>query len=256
MRDWMRKYEEMLDNFVDGILASNEEMVMHLKIAGFKCPIYNISGLAFNKKQVQDMAGEIPSFYDRPEVVSWASRLDEEKNVNFFLDIIEKTPDIQYQILQGGKLRSNNSQILARLEKGLPNLKIYTNLKKTEYYNHLKNSRVLFNCALQDWTSNTLSEADALGCNVVFPSYRSFPEVVGNHSGKLFVTWDKTDALFKLQNALRHPIDIGPISDWTDKTNSRILDIMINEKNSKWYRPDETYRQNVVEDKIQWQKQR
>ena len=41
-------------------------------------------------------------------------------------------------------------------------LKIYENLKKDEYYKILADSRVLFNCALQDWVSNTVSEADAL----------------------------------------------------------------------------------------------
>ena len=55
-------------------------------------------------------------------------------------------------------------------------LKIYENLKKDEYYEILADSRVLFNCALQDWVSNTVSEADSLGTNVLFPAYRSFPE--------------------------------------------------------------------------------
>jgi len=54
-------------------------------------------------------------------------------------------------------------------------------LKKDQYYDIVNNSKVLFNCALQDWTSNTVSEADALGCNVLFPAYRSFPEINNCH---------------------------------------------------------------------------
>jgi hypothetical protein len=34
MSTWMGNYEKMVDSFVDGILATNEEMVMHMKIAG------------------------------------------------------------------------------------------------------------------------------------------------------------------------------------------------------------------------------
>lgn len=249
MRDWMRKYEEMCDKFVTGILASNEEMVMHLKICGFKCPIYNISGLAFSKKQVQEMAGEIPSWKEKADVITWASRLDEEKNVNFFLDIVESNPQLHFQILQGGSLKSNNEQILKRLNKGYPNLDIHCNLSKVKYYEYLKNSKVLFNCALQDWTSNTISEADALGCNVVVPNYRSFPEICNNDRRKMFVCWNKEDATEKLQKALVQPIDIGKISDWTNKTNSRILDIFLKDKFSMWNRTKSNYREKLVENK-------
>jgi hypothetical protein len=57
----------------------------------------------------------------------------------------------------------------------MAHLKIYENLKKNEYYELLNAySSVLFNCALQDWVSNTVSEADALGCNVLFPAYQFF----------------------------------------------------------------------------------
>ena len=34
MFDWMRKYEEMIDPFVDGIMVASEEFVAHLRIAG------------------------------------------------------------------------------------------------------------------------------------------------------------------------------------------------------------------------------
>ena len=51
MSEFMGHYEKMVDSFADGVLASNEEMVMHMKIAGWKAPIYNISGLAFGKEE-------------------------------------------------------------------------------------------------------------------------------------------------------------------------------------------------------------
>ena len=42
MSKWMSLYEEMCNEFVTGVLASNEEMVAHMKIANWKAPIYNI----------------------------------------------------------------------------------------------------------------------------------------------------------------------------------------------------------------------
>jgi len=81
-------------------------------------------------------------------------------------------------VFVGGPLRSNNEKYLTRAREleSKGDLKIYENLKKDQYYELLADSRVLFNCALQDWVSNTVSEADTLGCNVLFPAYRSFPE--------------------------------------------------------------------------------
>jgi len=81
-------------------------------------------------------------------------------------------------------------------------LTIYENLKKNQYYNILADSRVLFNCALQDWTSNTVSEADSLGCNVLFPGYRTFPEVFANDETRLYVPWSGRDAMEKLKKLL------------------------------------------------------
>ena len=52
MERWMGHYEKMTIDFAT-VLATNEEMVAHMKIAGWEAPIYNISGLAFSKEEVQ-----------------------------------------------------------------------------------------------------------------------------------------------------------------------------------------------------------
>jgi hypothetical protein len=86
---------------------------------------------------------------------------------------------------------------------------------------------VLFNCALQDWVSNTVSEADALGANVLYPAYRSFPEVFANDPNRMYVPWSIDDAFYKLQALLQKPHhNQGLISDWTNGTIDRIIDIM------------------------------
>lgn len=251
MSKWMRNYEELVSNFVTGILASNEEMVANLKIAGFTAPIYNISGLAFSKNEVQSRVTTKP-FNERKKRVVFAARFDQEKQPNFYMDLVRKAdPSIEFAVLSGGELKSNNDKYILEaksLEK-THNFKIYENLKKNEYYKILADSRILFNCALQDWTSNTLSEADALGTNVLFPAYRSFPEIFNNDYTRLYVPWSIDDALNKLYILLDNPHhNIGKISDWTSETIDRCLDIM-DGLGEHWARNDVEYRNHVSENK-------
>jgi hypothetical protein len=256
MQGFMRKYEEMVNEFVDGVLASNEEMVMHMKVAGWKAPIYNISGLAFGKEEVRSRVKSIKPFDNRKRRVVFAARWDQEKQPDFFMDIIEEytsvyNGDVEFALLSGAKLRSNNSSYMDRtlnLERQ-GKLKIYSDLDKNEYYDLLNDSRVLFNCALQDWVSNTVSEADALGCNVIYPAYRSFPETFANDHSRMYVPWSKIDALNKMNHAIYNPSPyMGKISDWTDKTIDRICDILEG-KGEQWLRMSTDYRNHTREAK-------
>jgi hypothetical protein len=255
MEGFMRKYEEMINEFCI-ILASNEEMVMHMKVAGWKAPIYNISGLAFGKDEVRSRVKQVKPFELKKRRVVFAARWDQEKQPDFYMDIIEKytkmhNGDVEFALLSGAKLRSNNSSYMERTyrlqDEG--KLSIYSDLSKDEYYGILNDSRVLFNCALQDWVSNTVSEADALGCNVVYPAYRSFPETFANDHTRLYVPWSQDDALNKLNQWVfnEHP-RIGQISDWTDKTIDRICDILEG-KGEQWLRMTTDYRKHTRESK-------
>ena len=257
MGKWMSLYEEMCNEFVTGVLASNEEMVAHMKIANWKAPIYNISGLAFDKTEVALRVGEIKPWSERDNRVVFAARFDQEKQPDFFMDMIEEwygtpgTSDVEFAILQGGPLRSNNPKYLERARKmeERGQLRIYENLKKNHYYDFVNSSKVLFNCALQDWTSNTVSEADALGCNVLFPAYRSFPEIFANDHTRLYVPWSVQDAMNKLQPLLDAPHkDLGKISDWTSATIDRYIDIMQG-NGEQWRRDSNRYRDYVAETK-------
>lgn len=260
MSKWMSLYEEMCNEFVTGVLASNEEMVAHMKIANWKAPIYNISGLAFGKAEVQSRVGNIiKPWNQRSNRVVFSSRWDQEKQPDFYMDIAEQYTNsmnpttfernnIEFAILQGGPLRSNNDKYVERARKleAEGKLKIYENLKKDEYYNLLNDSKVLFNCALQDWTSNTVSEADALGCNVLFPAYRSFPEIFANDHTRMYVPWSKDDAIEKMWKLLNfaHPLQ-GKISNWTDATIDRYVDIMQG-NGEQWRRDSNRYRDHVA----------
>jgi hypothetical protein len=236
-------------------------MVAHMKIAGWTANIYNISGLAFGKNEVIERVGgpnNIKPFDQRPRRVGYAARWDQEKQPDFFMDLIEmygqlnNTPT-EFAIFSGSELRSNNDSYVSRAremqKKGL--LKIYENLNKNQYYNLLNDTRVLFNCALQDWVSNTVSEADALGCNVLFPAYRSFPETFANDPNRLYVPWSIDDAYHKMCNLLYEPHhNMGLISDWTDKTIDRVIDIMEGQ-GEVWRRDDFRYRDQTSKPKYE-----
>ena len=235
MQKWMGQYEKMVDSFVDGVLATNEEMVMHMKIAGWDAPIYNISGLAFGKDEVQSRVATITPWSERKHRVVFSARWDQEKQPDFYMDLVEayfeRHPEsaVEFAVCSGSKLKSNNDSYMNRTMNmvNIGQLKVYEDLGKNDYYDIVNNSRVVFNCALQDWVSNTVSEADALGCNVLYPAYRSFPETFANDHTRLYVPWSIEDALDKLEKLLQRPHEkMGEISDYNDGTIDRVIDIM------------------------------
>lgn len=266
MARWMGLYEHMVCELVKksggAVLATNEEMVAHMRIAGWDCDIYNISGLAFGKTEVQERIGgpdQIRPFDQRSMRVVFAARWDQEKQPNFFMDLVEmyrnqgRYEHVEFAILQGGPLRSNRQEYVdqARELADLGVLAIYENLSKNDYYTLLNDSRVLFNCALQDWVSNTVSEADALGCNVLYPAYRSFPETFSDDPNRLYIPWSIDDAFHKLENLLKEPHhNQGLISDWTNGTVDRIVDIMEG-RGDEWMRTGPRYRDHVAHEKYQ-----
>ena len=255
MARWMGLYEQMVNEFVTGVLATNEEMVAHMRIAGWRAPIYNIGGLAFGKAEVLERitgADNVQPFENRTRRVGFAARFDQEKQPGFFMDLIEMWNTqgpypVEFAVFSGGPLRSNNPEYIDRAKamEAEGKLKIYDKLNKNDYYALLNNTRVLFNCALQDWVSNTVSEADTLGCNVLYPAYRSFPETFANDPNRMYVPWSIDDAYTKLRNLLEQPHhNMGLISDWNNGTIDRVVDILegIGEQ---WNRNGNRYRDYI-----------
>ena len=256
MSKWMSMYEHMCNEIPNvKILATNEEMVAHMRIANWSAPIYNISGLSFGKEEVQGRVPDRKPFIERKQRVIFGARWDQEKQPQFYMTLAlkykEKHPDVEFAICQGGPLRSNNQFFVdeAKYLAKQGTLTIHENLKKNEYYELLADSRVMFNCALQDWVSNTVSEADAMGCNTLFPAYRSFPETFANDESRMYVPWSGRDATEKLKKLLITPSpSMGQISNWTDGTIDRMLDIMTG-KGEQWRRDGRHYRTPVSESK-------
>ena len=263
LQKWMGLYEQMVNEMVafsgGAVLATNEEMVAHMRIAGWTAPIYNISGLAFGKEEVLGRIGgakNITPFGSRTRRVGFAARFDQEKQPGFFMDLVEAyhsraSQPCEFAIYSGGPLRSNNPEYIerARRMEAQGTLKIYDNLKKDDYYALLNDTRVLFNCALQDWVSNTVSEADTVGCNVLYPAYRSFPETFANDPERLYIPWSLEDAYSKLTTLLEKPHPrMGLISDWNNGTVDRIVDIMLGQ-GEEWNRAGNRYRDHVAGEK-------
>ena len=239
MSKFMASYEQMVCEAVmqsgGAILATNEEMVMNMKIAGWEAPIYNISGLAFGKSEVQERVASIKPFSERKHRVVFSARWDQEKQPDFYMDVIDawhtRHPGsgVEFAICSGAKLKSNNDSYMQRTRdmQASGKLTVHEDLNKNDYYNVVNDSRIVFNCALQDWVSNTVSEADALGCNVLYPAYRSFPETFANDHTRMYVPWSIEDALDKLEKLLQKPSEyMGKISDYNDGTIDRIIDIL------------------------------
>ena len=256
MSKWMSLYEQMCNEIPNvHILATNEEMIAHMRIANWRAPIYNISGLSFGKQEVLERVNnKVKPFDQRTKRVCFAARFDQEKQPDFFMDIAQRVkksnPDVEFAVFSGGPLRSNNEKYVTRATElqARGDLVIYDNLNKNKYYELLNDSRVMFNCALQDWVSNTVSEADTLGCNVLFPAYRSFPETFANDKDRMYIPWSKEDAYNKLTILLQRPMHQGTISDWTNGTIDRMVDIMTG-KGEQWRRDGNRYRDYVAEPK-------
>jgi hypothetical protein len=251
---WMRHYEAMVNSFVDIVFVASEEMLPFMTAAGWNIPVA-VTGLSFGKQEILERVNSpICDFHERPLRVSFASRIADEKQPEFFLAIAEKYKHtyilpVIFEILSGGKI----SSILIDRAVIKGEIEVYPELTKEQYYAKLTFSRVLLNCSLQDWVSNTINEADTLGCNVLAPAYRSFPELFENDHTRMYVPWSVDDAVDKLHRLMeeKHPAQ-GRISDYQDKTIERtisiIADMMGTDSERELDNPVDTkYRRRIIE---------
>jgi hypothetical protein len=199
--------------------------------AGWDVPCA-VTGLPFGKQEVLDRCPygkALPPFNDRHLKVSFASRMNDEKQPEFFLTVARilkiASPGIIFEILSGGRI--SHPLVDKAVIDGI--IEVYPDLSKEAYYSHLAKSRVLFNCSLQDWGSVVIPEADTLGCNVLAPAYHSFPELFKNDRERLFIPWSVEDAVDKLSKLVMHEDRLqGQISDYQDKTIERTINLIDN----------------------------
>ncbi|MGI4811905.1 MAG: hypothetical protein ACRYGG_00980 [Janthinobacterium lividum] len=255
MAEWMRKFEQMVLKFVDVVFVASQEMIPFMTAAGWDCAVA-VTGLPFGKEEVLSRTERI-AWSEKELRVSFASRIADEKQFEFFLRVAVEYQKqhgrfVTFEFLSGGSL--NNPAIDYAVIRGV--VEVYPNLTKNEYYENLSSSRVLFNCSLQDWVSNTVSEADTYGCNTLFPAYRSFPEVFDNDRERLYIPWSVEDAVEKLHKLVyeEHPFT-GNISDHQNKSIERTVHYMQNYMDSDYsefvYPTDTSYRKRIVKEATQ-----
>jgi hypothetical protein len=221
MGNWMRRVEQAYAAIYDRIYMANSQLkslfdkevgIGEKRFRDRSTPTSNktkVVGLPYDSESVKAEYSRIYGGSAIPTTreidVVYSSRLDLEKCPEIFFRLVEKMPNVQFAICTSQpEFRSNRPEILERLQEvsKLPNLRVITGLSKPGYYRVLSQSKIQFNCALQDWVSYTLLEATTFGCHPVYPNFRSFPETFISHRSSLefnnkIYQYDKADYLYR-----------------------------------------------------------
>jgi len=214
MRDWMRPIEQGFGKQYDFIFVTSAILQQLLRDAGVgNSNIYNI-GLPYNStkllSQLVDMGFNNTEF-EKDNYVLFSSRFDAEKDPMFFLDLVERCPDIQFKLVKPRKVMSNDPAVIKRLDDVLSrctNLEVVdTSKSKLDYYNLLSRAKVQFNCAHQDWVSWTLLEAITFHCLPLYPIWKDFPVELHNDERYLYKKQDLNDCEAKLRKLLGSTFD-------------------------------------------------
>lgn len=207
MRNWIRHYELGLDARMNGIFVGSTIHKEQLRNANFKAPIHVLS-LPIHIEKVLHYSDKI---YSKENTVIYTSRFDKEKNPYFMLEVAEhflsRNQDWKWVITtSSNELKSNligAVDALLDYAKKEPRFIIKVNLTKDEYYDELQKSKIQFNSSLQDYVSWTLLESVIFGNDIVYPNFRSFPEII--ESDRLYKAFDYYDAVRVLEYAILYP---------------------------------------------------
>ena len=246
MRSWMRGFELGIDAYHKGIFVGSSIHKQQLRDAGFKAPIHVVS-LPLHKELALATLDDFNAFEKQKQII-YTSRFDKEKNPYFMLevalDFLERNKDFVWVITTSSEeFKSNlsgfvNHMNLAALKQ--PRLILKRNLTKVEYYQELQKSKVQFNSALQDYVSWTLLESTMFGCDVCYPNFRSFPEIL--HESRMYKVFDKDEAVLTLENLIQFQVSHQHISDISDLGRRLEAYIMTNDiKNQEfniWHETD------------------
>ena len=241
IRHWMRDFENLVSKTITGVMMANTCMGPMMRTALFDCPLY-VTGLPFDKYEVRSRAPNRKPLSERTKRIVFSSRWAEEKQPWFFMDLVEKSGLVEagyeFALFQGSPtLRGPEKYVKRAYElQDAGKLKVYTNLSKNAYYELLADSQLQFNCALQDFQSNTLNEASALGVLSLCPGYLSFPEALNNNSKHLYTPWCIDEAILKMKWLLAtlDDSDVNYAADDQHQAIDRTIDIMLG--NGEQYR--------------------
>lgn len=237
MKGWMRSFELGIDAYHKGIFVGSSIHKQQLREAGFKAPIHVVS-LPIHKELALQVLHDYDdlefSYFARPKEkqIIYTSRLDKEKNpyfmINTALAFLNRNEDFKWVITTSGDdFKSSIPGFVDYMKKVAehnPRLILKSNLTKEDYYLEVLKSMVQFNSALQDYVSWTLLESTMLSCDVCYPNFRSFPEILPDD--RMYKAFDVDSAISVLEQIIRKPKshqDISKISDFGRQLEAYIM---------------------------------
>jgi glycosyltransferase involved in cell wall biosynthesis len=182
MRKWMRHFELGIDAYHKGIFVGSGIHKQQLREAGFKAPIH-VVGLPIHAELAVKTCEKI---YAKRDQIIYTSRLDKEKNPYFMVEtalrFLRENTDYKWVVTTSGSEFKSSIPGFVDYMKYIASENdrfiLKAGLSKEEYYTELQKSKVQFNSALQDYVSWTLIEATLFDCDVCYPDFRSFPEIL------------------------------------------------------------------------------
>lgn len=225
MRDWMRPIETGYGKQYDFIFTCSH-ILKQLCIVGGIARTDNIFhiGLPYNSSRLlEQITADGWEKQEKDGSVIFASRFDDEKDPMFFLDLVERCPDIKFKLVNPRKDRpiTSNKVVLDRLQliRNRPNsnLTIVDTFDKVSYYTELSKASVLINCAHQDWVSWTLLEAITFGCNPLYPIWKDFEYELKGNPKYLYEKRNLDDCEHKLRSLLATDFNAAELQYVVDK---------------------------------------
>lgn len=236
MRSWMRPIETGYGNQYDFIFTCSPILRQLCIVSGIAKDnnIFYV-GLPYNSKRLLEQLDDMGFTQQQKDgSVIFASRFDDEKDPNFFLDVVESCPDIKFKLVNPRKDRpiTSNVQVMQRLDaicdRKHNNLTIINTFDKLTYYTELSRSSVVFNCANQDWVSWTLLEAVTFGCNPLYPIWKDFVYELNGDPRYLYQKRNLEECCAKLRLLINYSFDdkLLNIKNKHDDSWRRYLEIM------------------------------
>jgi len=215
MRNWMRGFELGIDSYMSGIFVGSSIHKHQLRSAGFKSPIHVVS-LPINSEMVKLNNDKK---VEKENQIIFTSRLDKEKNPFFMLklakEFLKRYENWSFVVTtSGNEFKSNMYNVINELEYFAeiePRFILKSNLSKEEYYLELSKSKIQFNSSLQDYVSWTLIESTLFDCDIVYPNFRSFPEIINKN--RLYKAFDIDSALQVIAGCIKAPLKHEYISE-------------------------------------------
>lgn len=191
-RQWMRPFELAWINAHDKVFCAAPEMIdMWRGEEGTVADRFVAVGHAW-KKIVLDrtlLADTSPVSISQRHGVVFASRIAPEKNPEFFMKVAARFPSVPFYVVTAVQEDALSPYQISVLGTRRPtNVTVLYGASKRQYYQQLRDAKVLLNCSHQDFISYVLLDALACGCTPLFPNHMTFPAALNRSASFLYGT--------------------------------------------------------------------